>query len=186
MPGLPVVPPTNPNGLHLTASPMDIGGIISITPLGRMAPGHTLPTDHIYFYHHEFGDYPPVPVYAPAPGTIEFITNGRIDVIYDSVLGYWIGPLTVADGIARGVHVEAGQLLGHHSREPAFDFAVLRSTLVLNFVNRARYGRDTLTSDSPMQYFDEPVRSALFAKVQRLGGTGGRQARLRRGRHALG
>ena len=47
---------------------------------------------------------------------------------------------------------------------------MLRSTLRLNFVNPLRYGRDTLTSDGPVQYFDEPVRSAIIAKVKRTGG----------------
>jgi hypothetical protein len=152
---------------------MAIGAIQSITALGAMAPwGHTLPTDHIYIVHHENAPstYTPVPVYAPAAGTIEFVTNGRVDVIVDTVFRYWIGPLALADGIRPGARVEAGALLGHHSIYPAFDFAVLRSTLQLGFVNPMRYGRDTLTSDGPIQYFDEPLRSALYAKVRRSGG----------------
>ena len=137
-----------------------------------MAPwGHTLPTDHEYFYHH-LGNQPyaPVPVYAPAAGRIESISNGRIDVRVDSIFLYWIGPLALADGIAAGARVEAGTLLGHHSTFPAFDFSVLRSTLRLTFLNPLRYGRDTLTADGPVQYFDEPVRSAIIAKVKRTGG----------------
>lgn len=158
--------------LHFTASPMDIGAIQSITALGKMAPwGHTLPTDHVYFEHHEGlpSPYPPVPVYAPGAGTIQFINNGRIDVQVNAVFKYWIGPLALADGIAPGVKVEAGTLLGYHSTYPAFDFAVLRSTLRLGFANPARYGQDTYMSDGPIQYFDEPLRSALEAKVRRTG-----------------
>lgn len=169
---MPATPIVNPAGLHFTASPMDINAIQTITALGAMAPwGHTLPTDHVYFVHHEgsSGSYAPEPVYAPGPGTVEFTSNGRVDVIYDAVFRYWIGPLTLADGIRPGARVEAGTLLGHHSIFPAFDFAVLRSTLQLGFVNPLRYGRDTLTSDGPMQYFDEPIRSALHAKVRRSG-----------------
>lgn len=156
----------------MTVSPIDIAAIQSITALGAMAPwGHTLPTDHIYITHHEdLGtNYAPVPVYAPAAGTIEFTSNGRVDVVVDSVFRYWIGPLALAEGIRSGARVEAGALLGHHSTFPSFDFAVLRSTLRLDFVNPLRYGRDTVTSDSPLQYFDEPVRSALYAKVKRSG-----------------
>jgi len=159
-------------GLHFTVSPIDVSSLIYITPLGAMAPwGHTLPTDHVYFYHHAGNQpYTPVPIYAPAAGRIEGISNGRIDVRVDNIFLYWIGPLALADGIAVGARVEAGTLLGHHSTFPAFDFAVLRSTLRLNFVNPLRYGRDTLTSDGPVQYFDEPVRSAIIAKVKRTGG----------------
>jgi hypothetical protein len=151
---------------------MDLNAIQSITALGNMAPwGHTLPTDHIYIEHHANGpsDYAPVPVYAPGSGTIEFVSNGRVDVVVDSVFRYWIGPLALADGIRPGARVEAGALLGHHSTFPAFDFAVLRSTLRIGFVNPLRYGRDTVTSDGPIQYFDEPIRSALYAKVRRSG-----------------
>src|SRR4051812_36732032 len=150
-------------GLHFTVSPIDLSTLISITTLGAMAPwGHTLPTDHVYFYHHEGNQpYAPVPVYAPAAGRIESIFNGRIDVRVDSIFLYWIGPLALADGIAVGARVEAGTLLGHHSTFPAFDFSVLRSTLRLSFVNPLRYSRDTLTADGPVQYFDEPLRAAL-------------------------
>src|SRR6476619_3347134 len=61
--------PASP-GLHFTVSPIDISSLIYITPLGAMAPwGHTLPTDHVYFYHHAGNQpYTPVPVYAPAAG----------------------------------------------------------------------------------------------------------------------
>ena len=141
-------------------------------PLGAMAPwGHTLPTDHAYFYHHAGNDpYPPAPVYAPAAGQITSITNGRIDIRVDAVYSYWLGPLALADGIATGVRVEAGTLLGTHSTFPAFDFSVLRSTLSVNFVNPLRYSPDTIHADGPIQYFDEPIGSAIRAKVLRTGG----------------
>src|SRR5262249_14027120 len=118
-----VAAPVLPGGLHLTASPMEIAAIQSITALGNMAPwGHTLPTDHVYIVHHEgsSSSYPPVPVYAPGSGTIEFITNGRIDVRVDGIFKYWLGPLALANNIAPGVRVEAGTLLGYHSTFPAF------------------------------------------------------------------
>lgn len=161
--------PDSGGPLRLTVSPVDVDRIIYITPLGAMAPwGHTLPTDHVYFYHRD-GNTPPVPVRAPAAGRIERITNGRIDVRVNSIYSYWIGPLTTAEGIAAGVTVEAGTLLGTHATFPAFDFSVLRSTLRLAFVNPLRYGTDTLTADGPMQYFDGPVRAPLLAKVLRSG-----------------
>jgi len=153
-------------------SPIEVSSIQTITALGAMAPwGHTLPTDHVYIVHHENAPstYTPVPVYAPAGGTIEFTINGRIDVVVDSVFRYYIAPLALADGIQPGARIDAGRLLGYHSTFPAFDFAVLRSTLRLEFVNPLRYGRDTITSDGPIQYFDEPLRSMLYAKVKRTG-----------------
>ena len=156
----------------MTASPIDISNLIYITPLGAMNPwGHTLPTDHIYFYHYDSNaPSPPVAVYAPAAGRIESMFNGGVDIRVDPIFIYRIGPVVPAEGISVGARVEAGALLGHHSTAPAFDFSVLRSTLQLHFANPLRYSRDTLTSDGPMKYFDEPVRSALAAKVLRTGG----------------
>jgi hypothetical protein len=172
MPTSAVTEPAVSNGLHFTVSPIDISSIIYITPLGAMAPwGHTLPTDHAYFYHHAGNDpYPPAPVYAPAAGQITGITNGRIDIRVNDVYSYWLGPLALADGIASGVRVEAGALLGTHSTFPAFDFSVLRSTLTLHFINPLRYSPDTIHADGPIQYFDEPIGSLIRSKVLRTGG----------------
>ena len=164
--------PFMPGDLHFAASPMDIGAIQTITALGAMAPwGHTLPTDHVYIVHHEDlpTPYPPVAVYAPGAGTIERIDGGRFNIRVNATFQYYIAPLTPAEGIAVGMSVSAGTLLGYHSTFPACDFAVLRSTLRIAFANPARYGPDTYTSDGPMQYFDEPIRSALEAKVRRIG-----------------
>jgi hypothetical protein len=40
----------------------------------------------------------------------------------------------------------------------------------LAFANPARYGDDTRNADSALRFFAEPVRSALYAKVDRRGG----------------
>lgn len=159
------------SGLHFTVSPIDVASIIYITPLGAMAPwGHTLPTDHGYFYHAAGnGPITPVPVYAPAAGQVTTNSSGRIDVRVNSVYSYWLGPLVFASGIATGVSVQAGTLLGTHGTAPAFDFSVLRSTQSLNLVNALRYSPDTLQADGFIQYFDEPVRSAILGKVLRAG-----------------
>jgi len=159
-------------GMHMTASPMDVSKITSISALGTMAPwGHTLPTDHVYFYHHVGpGPVEPVQVFAPAAGRIKFANNNRIDVDVDDEYSYWIGPVLLAPGIASGINVQAGTLLGTHSTgAPAFDFSVLRKTQRLNFINPARYSNETLWADGPMKYFEGPVKAQLAAKVLRTG-----------------
>ena len=172
----PAPPAPTFTGLHFTASPIDPALIQYMVALGAMSPwGHTLPTDHIYFYHQLNSGPPfrPIPLVAPASGTIEFVSSGsfpRVDIRVDSQFLYWIGPVEIASGLQRGSRVEAGMPIGFIIGGPAFDFAVLNSQLKLGFVNPRRYGRDTLTSDGPMKYFDEPVRSALRAKVRRSGG----------------
>jgi hypothetical protein len=137
-----------------------------------MAPwGHTLPTDHAYFYHHVGpGPVEPVQVFAPAAGRIKFANNNRIDVDVDDEYSYWIGPVVLASGIASGVNVQAGTLLGMHATgAPAFDFSVLRKTQRLNFINPARYSNETLWADGPMKYFEGSVKAQLDAKVLRTG-----------------
>ena len=39
----------------------------------------------------------------------------------------------------------------------------------LTFANPARYSRETLYGDGPLKYFEEPLRSQLYAKVDRDG-----------------
>ena len=159
-------------GLHFTVSPVDLNDLIYIVPIGKMQPwGHTLPTDHAYLYHYDGnGIAPSVPVYAPAGGRIDAMNGGRIDVRVDAVYSYWIGPVVYANGIAVGAEIAAGTLLGTHGTFPALDFAVMKTTQQLNFVNPLRYSPETLYCDGPMQYFEGPVRSAILAKVRRSGG----------------
>ena len=38
------------------------------------------------------------------------------------------------------------------------------------FVNPLRYPSTTVHGDAPLPYFDEPLRSRLYARVQRIGG----------------
>jgi hypothetical protein len=145
-----------------------------------MAPwGHTLPTDHMYLYHHirETGPPPPLTVTAPAPGQIRdavtFAAGQRVDIRVNDEYHYWLGPITLAAGLAPGSRVEAGAVLGV-TAGPTLDFAVLKLSMQLPFANPARYGRDTLSADSPMKYFDAPVRAALIARQQRAGDPDGR------------
>lgn len=74
-------PSPAPGPLAFTSSPVDPAALQFIVPLGNMGPyAHTLPTDHIYFYHHlNAGTFAPVPVTAPASGTVDFIINRGAD-----------------------------------------------------------------------------------------------------------
>lgn len=169
-------PPPTFTGLRFTASPIDPALIQYMVALGAMGPpGHTLPTDHIYFYHQLDSPQPfrPIPLVAPASGTIVGLSSGtfpRVDVRVDSQFQYWIGPVELTGGFGIGSRVEAGMPIGSIVGGPAFDFAVLNLQQTLFFANPRRYGRDTVTSDGPIKYFDEPIRSILAAKVRRNGG----------------
>src|SRR5262250_950870 len=70
----PTSPSANlPGSLVFSQSPLDPSVISSITPLGNLnPPGHTLPTNHIYFFH----GTPGLPVAAPAGGVVQVASRG--------------------------------------------------------------------------------------------------------------
>jgi len=123
-PSNPTTTPRPSGRFALTASPLDPAVVEFIAPLGNLnPPGHTLPTDHIYFYYRLLNPSAPARVvFAPADGTVQSAINGN-------------------DGEAK-----------------------------LPFANPARYSSESLHVDSPIKYFDEPVRSQLYALVRRASG----------------
>ena len=176
----PTSPDTASSGpLAFTVSPIDTASIQYIVPLGNMGPwGHTQPTDHIYFYHHlGTGAFAPVPIVAPAAGTVDLLIHQvgsnevKLTVRVNRTYSYYFDHLTPAPGIGMGTHLDAGSAVGT-SVGIAVDFAVVNYGLTLGFVNPTRYGGlggYTVHTDAPLKYFKEPVRSALYAKVQREG-----------------
>lgn len=160
---------------------MEPTGLQYIVPLGAMNPwGHTLATDHIYFYHH-FQEgvtapppFVPVPLTTPASGRIEAICCGggtgvKVRIRATTSFVYVFDHIELAPGLGVGSIVKAGDPLGT-SPGAVFDLGVINETRQLGFVNPARYSQETLHADSPLKYFDEPARSMLYAKVRRRGG----------------
>jgi hypothetical protein len=163
-----------PGPLSFRFSPIDPAIVLYIVPLGKMGPSaHTLPTDHIYFYHHPSNSgFAPVPVVAPASGVVEFIFAGggdvKIGIRVNGTFLYYFDHVTLGPGIVTGAHIEAGSQIGT-SNSFVFDFNVTNSShRLVGFVNPARYGDYTLHTDAPLKYFEEPIRSMLYAKVQRV------------------
>jgi len=80
-----------------SASPIDIGNILSIVPLGNLnPPSHVFPTDHIYFYisRQEGGDrtkevalYSPGNLIATSVNAIEHVKAGIVDYNINFVQG---------------------------------------------------------------------------------------------------
>jgi hypothetical protein len=160
--------PSLPGSLTFTASPLASSDIGTITPLGNLnPPGHTMPTDHIYFYH----PTPVVPVTAPAGGTVFEARRGSDDALYvQAATGvmYYLAHLILDPGIVNGGAIVAGQHLGVTSTLAlAMDLGVSNDAVTLFFVNPARYPTQTIHADSPLKYFQEPVRSTLYSLVHR-------------------
>ena len=162
------------------SSPIDLGAIQWITPLGNLnPPGHTLPTSHIYFYfaNPDAGESPVakrVPFAAPGDGTVTTLLGGlgaesKLFVRQTSTFTYTIDHLILTVPLAQGSKVTAGQVLGTTGSAYGIDLGVINETMTLPFVNPSRYGWDMLHAEAPLKFFDEPVRSQLYAKVERLG-----------------
>ena len=173
----PASPSESSEPLSFTVAPIDPASIQYIVPLGNMGPwAHTLPTDHAYIYHHlNAGSFAPVSLLAPASGTVSNTypgSNGEVKVwvkVNDRYT-YYFDHVVLAQGVGVGSHVAAGSVIGA-SGGIAFDFAVTDQRTTQGFLVSARYGLDTIYAQSPFPYFVEPIRSALYAKVQRTGGS---------------
>ncbi|HXT69146.1 MAG TPA: hypothetical protein VN700_05305 [Vicinamibacterales bacterium] len=173
--------PSGPSGqgtsstLAFTASPITTSAIEFVTALGQVnPPDHTLPTDHIYFYHRL--NHPNAPVYdvvAPAGGTVSAILKGNDDKIYVSVTSsqtYYLGHVILDSSIRQGTQVAAGQRLGVTSTlSYGLDLGLVNRSVTQGFINAARYNDDSLHADAPLKYFDEPLRSTLYGLVTRTG-----------------
>jgi hypothetical protein len=172
--------PTSPSEyagpLSFTAAPLDPSAVQYIVPLGNMGPwAHTLPTDHAYFYHHlQSGPFAPIPIAAPAAGTIENTYPGlngevKVWVHVSSQFTYYFDHVVLTPGLTVGSRVDAGMPIGT-SAGVAFDFAVRDMNTSIGFISPSRYGLDTVHARSPLPYFVEPLRSQFYALVQRVGG----------------
>ena len=179
--------PTNTSGISVPAgtlvfktSPIDVDQIRFITPLGNLnPPAHGIPTDHIYFYFadpnaRETPEARRTEFRAPADGVITTVFGGvgqetKVFVRQTSTFQYYIDHLIPSVALARGMTLTAGQVLGTTGSAYGIDLGVINDTLTLPFVAPTRYIGDTLHADAPLKYYEEPVRSQLYARVQRLG-----------------
>jgi hypothetical protein len=162
------------SALEFTAAPIDPDALQFVVALGNTNPwAHTLPSDHIYFYHHlDAGAFPPVPVVVPAAGTVENVldrgADSKVWVRVNGTYTYYLDHITLASSIVRNAPIAAGAPLGT-SRGIAFDLGVINGAQRLSFAAPGRYSQETLNADAPLKYFVEPVRSALYARVRRDG-----------------
>lgn len=163
--------------LVFRASPVDPAVLDFILPLGNLnPPGHTLPTDHIYFY---VGFTRPenrgVTVSAPGDGMVQRILRSgapdvKLFVRVNSAFTYYVDHVVLDADIREGTPLTAGQRLGTSGLGSfGVDLGVMNFSRTLQFITPARYPGDTLNADAPLKYYEEPLRSQLYAAVRRDG-----------------
>ncbi len=161
----------------LKASLVDPASVDFILPLGNLnPPAHTLPTDHIYFY---VGFLRPeiraVPVFAPGDGVVQTVLRSaapdvKLFVRVNSTFTYYVDHVVPEPGIVQGTMLTAGQRLGTSGTGGfGVDLGVINASLTLPFITPARYPADSLHADAPLKYYEEPLRSRLYALVRREG-----------------
>lgn len=167
--------------LSLKVSPIDQAAIRWITPLGNLnPPGHTIPTDHIYFYFadpdaRETAEGRRTDFFAPGDGVVATFlgavgAESKVFIRQTSTFTYYLDHLIPSVPLERGTVVTAGQRLGTSGSAFGVDLGVINDSLTLGFLVPGRYLGDTLHADAPLKYFTEPLRSQLYARVQRMGG----------------
>ena len=155
--------------------PVDTTNIGYIMALGHLAPpGHTRPSDHMYFVNVPAGTV----IYAPASGKVldtytfdegNGKSDNRITVGVTSTASYYFMHIVLDDGIKTGVEVKAGQRLGVVSDMTGFDMGAMVKTIDQPFLDPQLYGLSSLHCDSPIKHFTGDMQNELYAKVRRLG-----------------
>ena len=159
-----------PGSAVFSQSPIDVGAISTITPIGNLnPPDHTLPTNHAYFFHPSAAN---AEVRAPAGGTLSTVrrgSGGSDDQLYVTVsagFDYYLDHIRLDSNIVQGDRIAAGQRVGvTASAAGAMDLGVVNNAITLFFARPDRYIPGTLHADSPFKYFAEPVRSQLYARI---------------------
>lgn len=159
---------TMPDGtLEFTHSILNFGDFGRIMPLGNInPPGHTFPTDHIYFV----SSYR-VPVYAPSQGKILFIEDagmygdGAIIVAVTNTLTYYLGHIFVDEEFKVGDTVLAGTQIGLSGNTSCVDFGLLNKDIDNGFISD-KMPLTTKYGDKPLLRYTEPLRSQLYALVK--------------------
>lgn len=164
-----------------SVSPLATSSVISVTPLGKMAPpGHVLPTDHIYISFVEpmgnlaLADCSKRPVYAPGAGTVTFIlvteTRGDTKVMIQmtKTFMYYLDHILQLPNIVVGAKVKAGDQIGTTTGYcPSIDLGVYDLDVAPpGYLNPARYGDFGAHPASPVKYFSEPLRSFYYERVR--------------------
>lgn len=186
-----------PTAVTFTHSPLAVGDFAYIQPLGNLnPPGHTFPTDHIYFYFTDPSQA--YPVYAPADGTITSVltrsTSGpgaiedhRLNISHggtlrsyldhvatlDPALAAQLGSLPVGHSEV-SVRISAGQRLGSAGGGSgdlkAMDLGTYDTAQTLpGLTHPAKYYETTAHATAPLSYYAEPLRSVLYSYVRRSG-----------------
>jgi hypothetical protein len=162
-----------------TVSPIPVQKIKFLLSLGWIQPvGHTIPTDHVYFWYDNPGNTTYLPVFALATGKVEHILNVPVNGIKECKVwfrvnekfSYYLDHIVPDASLKEGSDVQAGQQIGTTGYGSSIDLGAIDEKITLSgYANPARYYSEQLHCGKPFQYFTEPLRSQLYTLVDREG-----------------
>jgi hypothetical protein len=134
-----------------------------------------VPTSHLYLNNRSdfTAPAPRSPVFAPADGQVDFVFRSGSEAkvgVRSGAFTYHLAHVELDSGIAEGARVTAGQRIGiAGATTVGIDFGLINRNLDVFFANPSRYPDEDRHGDAPLRYFEEPLRSELYARVRRLG-----------------
>ena len=159
-------------------SPIEKTKISYILSLGWIQPsGHTIPSDHIYFWSTRKSTDPALPVYAPGGGVINKILlvpvlnipECKVWVKMNNNFVYYLDHIVLHDSLKEGSTIKVGQDIGTTGLGPSIDLGVTDYSVLLDFANPKRYNEETWHCGKPLTYFADSLKANLYAKVDREG-----------------
>lgn len=154
--------------IEFTDSILNLEHFERIIPLGQInPPGHSFPTDHIYFVLSGSAR----PVYAPTGGKVLYIEesgmygDGAIRIGVTSTMAYYLGHVFVSEGLQVGDTVVAGTQIATSGNTVCVDFGVLNKNINNGFLSQ-KHPASTIYGDKPLSYYTEPLRTELYALVK--------------------
>ncbi len=174
--------------------PLEDDAYYEIIPLGNLnPPGHTFPSDHVYFVLND-GVYD---VRAPADGFIIHVRNCTFNkegpyqdysiyIIHTNTiksyfhhlsgLADWIvkktGEIEVGSEVNVNIPVKAGDVIGIAKKQPGgsvcLDWGAVDYDVTLSFIHPEIYS-DTAHAVCPLDYLNEDLREKAYLKVNRVG-----------------
>lgn len=172
----PFAPP--PPGPHFRVSPVPVGTIARITPIGYN--NNIIPTPHTYWLtcdidvvlqstrpcHRERQ-----PIRAPGSGVVVGINpavDGFLRIEGPKGLRWTFGHVTPEPGLNLGSAVTAGQTIARMTHDHGFDFGLVNYGVARSFARRERWIQEYLFGEHPIEQFPEPLRSELISRSQSL------------------
>ena len=169
--------PNNPSSFLY--SPIQVSKINFLLSLGWIQPvGHTIPTDHVYFWYLNPNNNIYLPLYALASAKVEKILLVPVNGIKEcktwfrvnEKFSYYLDHIVLDPAIKEGDMVTAGQVIGTTGYGTSIDLGAIDETLTLTgYANPARYVGEELYCGKPFQYFTDALKAQLYPLVDREG-----------------